>query len=91
MKLLFDANISHKLIKKLKPIFGECDHVDLVGLNVPAKDTDIWKFAKENGYIIITKDEDFMNLLEIKGFPPKVVLLRIGNSSSKAIMELLEK
>ncbi|MCL2806185.1 MAG: hypothetical protein FWD26_09615 [Treponema sp.] len=32
-----------------------------------------------------------MNLLEKKGFPPKVVLLRIGNSSSKAIMELLEK
>ena len=51
----------------------------------------IWKYAKDNGYIIVTKDEDFMNLLEIKGFPPKVVLLRIGNSSSKAIMELLEK
>jgi len=51
----------------------------------------IWKYAKDNGYIIVTKDEDFMNLLEVKGFPPKIVLLKTGNSSSKALMELLEK
>ena len=91
MKILLDANISYKLCKKLTPIFGECDHVDLIGLNVPAQDIDIWKYAKDNGYIIITKDDDFMNLLEIKGFPPKIVLLKTGNSSSKALMELLEK
>jgi len=91
MKILLDANISHKLCNKLKTIFGECDHVDLIGINVPAQDIDIWKYAKDNKYIIITKDEDFMNFLEIKGFPPKIVLLRTGNSSSKALMELLEK
>jgi len=91
MKILLDANISYKLVNKLKPIFGECDHVDLIGLNVPAQDIDIWKYAKDNEFIIITKDEDFMNLLEIKGFPPKIVLLRTGNSSSKALFELLEK
>jgi len=91
MKILLDANISYKLIKELKPIFGECNHVDLIGLNVPAQDIDIWKYAKVNEYIIITKDEDFMNLLETKGFPPKIVLLRTGNNSSKALAELLKK
>jgi predicted nuclease of predicted toxin-antitoxin system len=44
---------------------------------------------KSNGYIIITKDNDFVNLLETKGFPPKIVLLKIGNNSSKARAELL--
>jgi len=89
MKLLLDANISHKLTDKIKPIFGECAHVDFIGINVPAQDLDIWKYAIENGFIIITKDNDFINLLEINGFPPKVVLLKTGNNSSKALLELL--
>ena len=75
----------------LKSIFGECAHVDLIGLNVPADDTEIWNYALANGYIIITKDNDFLDLLEISGFPPKIVLLRTGNNSSSAIMELLRK
>jgi predicted nuclease of predicted toxin-antitoxin system len=33
MKLLLDANISWKLADILKPIFGECVHVDLTGIN----------------------------------------------------------
>jgi predicted nuclease of predicted toxin-antitoxin system len=91
MKILLDANISYKFVNKLTPIFGECNHVDLIGLNVPAQDLDIWKYAHDNDYIIITKDGDFLNLLELKGFPPKVVLLKTGNNSSKALMELLIK
>jgi predicted nuclease of predicted toxin-antitoxin system len=90
MKILFDANISWKLVDKLKPVFGECAHVDLIGLDVPAEDIDIWNYALDNGYIIITKDNDFVDLLELNGFPPKVVLLKTGNNSSKALMELLE-
>ena len=89
MKILLDANISWKLVNKLKPIFGECAHVDSIGLNVPAGDIDIWNYAFDNGYIIITKDNDFVDLMEIKGYPPKVVLLKTGNNSSQALMELL--
>jgi predicted nuclease of predicted toxin-antitoxin system len=89
MKILLDANISWKLSNVLKPIFGECAHVDLIGLSVPANDIDIWDYALKNGYIIITKDNDFVDLLELKSFPPKVVLLKTGNNSSKALSELL--
>ena len=91
MKILLDANISWKLVEKLKPIFGECNHVDLIGLNVPAEDKDIWDYALSNGYIIITKDTDFVDLMEIKGFPPKIVLLKTGNNNSQALVELLIK
>jgi predicted nuclease of predicted toxin-antitoxin system len=89
MKILLDANISWKLVNTLRPIFGECDHVDLIGIDVPAEDIDIWNYALDNGYIIITKDNDFVDLLELNGFPPKVVLLKTGNNSSQALMELL--
>jgi predicted nuclease of predicted toxin-antitoxin system len=89
MKVLLDANISWKLVDKLRPIFGDCNHVDLIELNVPVEDKDIWAYALDNGYIIITKDTDFVDLLELKGFPPKIVLLKTGNNSTQALMELL--
>ena len=89
MKILLDANISWKLVNKLAPIFDECAHVDYIGLNVPADDMDIWNYAHDNGFIIITKDNDFLDLLDVYGFPPKVVLIRTGNNSSQALLELL--
>jgi len=91
MKILLDANISWKLTNALKQIYDECAHVDFIGLNVPADDITIWNYALENGYTIITKDNDFLDLLEIKGFPPKIVLLKTGNNSSQALLELLKK
>ena len=91
MKILLDANISWKLVNTLKPIFGECAHVDLIGLDVPAVDIEIWNYALKHEYIIITKDNDFTDLLELKGFPPKIVLLKTGNNSSRALLELLKK
>jgi len=89
MKLLLDANISWKLVNILMPVFGECKHVDSIGLPVPVDDSDIWNYALKNGYIIVTKDNDFLDLLELKGFPPKIVLLKTGNNSSKALADLL--
>ena len=89
MKLLLDANISWKLVNILAPIFGECSHVDSIGFAVPVNDKDIWNYSLENGHIIITKDNDFVDLLELKGFPPKVVLIRSANNTSKILANLL--
>lgn len=58
-------------------------------LAVPAKDWDIWEYAKKNDFIIVTNDEDFLNLVNYNGFPPKVVLLKTGNQSSLFIESLL--
>ncbi len=85
MKLLLDANISWRLTIKFKAYFEDCFHVDNIGLAVPAKDVAIWNFALTNNLIIITNDEDFLNLSNLKGFPPKVVLLKIGNQSTAFI------
>lgn len=89
MKLLLDANISWKLLNNLVLAFGECAHVDFIGIDVPAKDSDIWNYARDNNYIIITKDNDFLDLLEQYGFPPKVMLVKTGNNSSKVLAGLL--
>lgn len=91
MKLLLDANISWRLASKLKQHFDDCVHVDKTFLPVPATDAEIWDFAKANDFILVTNDEDFLNLLVVKGFPPKVVLLRTGNQTNNFIESLLVK
>jgi predicted nuclease of predicted toxin-antitoxin system len=89
MKLLLDANISWRLIPALTEHFGECTHVNKTTLPYPASDIQIWDHAKKNGYIIVTQDSDFLHLLNAKGYPPKIVLLRTGNTSTKEAEEIL--
>jgi predicted nuclease of predicted toxin-antitoxin system len=89
MKLLLDANISWRLCAPLSEQFGVCNHVNKIALVPPAKDSEIWEYAKENGYIIVTHDFDFINLLDAYGYPPKVILLKTGNINSKNTLEIL--
>jgi predicted nuclease of predicted toxin-antitoxin system len=89
MKLLLDANLSYRMISVLKQHFDDCFHVDSIGLTVPAKDSEIWNYARKNDLIIVTNDEDFIDFLNVKGFPPKVVLLKTGNQSRLYITNLL--
>jgi predicted nuclease of predicted toxin-antitoxin system len=81
MKLLLDANLSWRMIAILKQHFDDCFHVDSIGLKIPAKDSEIWDYARKNDLIIVTNDEDFIDFINVKGFPPKVILLKTGNQS----------
>jgi predicted nuclease of predicted toxin-antitoxin system len=89
MKLLLDANLSWRLTSVLTEHFGECIHVNKTDLPKPAKDTVIWNYAAANGYTIVTQDSDFLNLFETRGFPPKIILLRVGNMNGKMAEEML--
>ncbi|OLY94170.1 Predicted nuclease, contains PIN domain, potential toxin-antitoxin system component [Cnuella takakiae] len=92
MKLLLDANLSWRLVEKLKPHFTDCQHVDkIIGLPTPAKDAEIRVYALQQHFILVTNDDDFLDFARVKGFPPKVVLLRTGNQSNEAILSLLIK
>ncbi len=44
-----------------------------------------------NECTIVTNDEDFFHLLQVHGFPPKVVLIRTGNQSTGFIADILVK
>ena len=69
--------------------YPTCQHVENTGLPIPAKDQEIWKWAKAKDYMIVTNDEDFLNLLMQKGFPPKIILLRTGNQSTQQVAKVL--
>lgn len=89
MKLLIDANISYRLKKYLQSYFTEVVHIDFCELSVPAKDKDIWNFARDNEFSILTNDEDFIEYVNVYGYPPKVILLKTGNQSNNFILDVL--
>jgi predicted nuclease of predicted toxin-antitoxin system len=87
MKLLFDHNLSPKLAAKLADLFPGSDHVYPLGLD-HADDLTIWKFAKDNGYSIVSKDADYNSLSVLWGFPPKVIWVLSGNCTTAEIETL---
>lgn len=90
MKLLFDENISFKLCKKLKDIYPDSSHVRFLHLE-NTDDFEIWRFAKEHEYIIVTQDSDFNDFGLLKGFPPYVIWIKSGNSSIDELEGILRK
>ena len=52
MKLLFDQNISYRLVKKLDSVFPGCQHVNRLGL-INKSDREIWDFARKQGYTLV--------------------------------------
>lgn len=87
-RLLFDQNISFRVVKELVKHFPNCAQVRELGLEGKT-DAQIWDFAKKNDYVIVSFDADFSDLANFYGHPPKVIWLRIGNTTTKEIASLL--
>lgn len=88
MKLLFDQNLSPRLVARLADVFPDSHHVFQIGLD-RAADHDIWTYARDHGCIIVTKDADFNDLSTLRGFLPKVIWLCLGNCTTTEIAALL--
>lgn len=88
MKLLFDQNLSRRLVPRLESAFPESAHVAEIGLD-RATDYEVWAHAGAHDFVVVSKDSDFRQLAFLHGPPPKVVWLRVGNVSTGAIDELL--
>lgn len=88
MKLLFDHNISHKLVKQLEDLFPGSEHVRNVNLH-EADDRTVWEYARGHSFVIVSKDEDFHQLSFLYGAPPKVVWVRLGNCTTTDIEQTL--
>ena len=88
MKLLFDENLSLRLVKALADIYPGSAQVHECGLG-SSDDAAIWQYAKDNGFTIVSKDSDFQERSVLHGHPPKIIWLRATNCSSAEIESLL--
>ena len=89
MKLLFDQNLSNRLPRLLATEYPGSAHVRDVGL-AAADDQEVWDYAKQNGFAIVSKDSDFQSRSLLYGHPPKVIWLRVGNGPTSVIVSLLQ-
>ncbi len=87
-KLLFDENLSFRLVELLAEPFPGSAHVNDVGLH-GCPDSDIWTYAAAHELVLVSKDNDFRQLAFLRGPPPKVVWLRVGNAPTNAVVDLL--
>ena len=88
MKFLFDENISWRIIKKISKNFPDSIHVSDINDKL-ITDYHLWEYAKKQDFLIVTFDEDFTDFLMINGFPPKIIWLRCGNTTTQSIAEKL--
>ncbi|MBU6182973.1 MAG: DUF5615 family PIN-like protein [Verrucomicrobia bacterium] len=88
MKLLFDENLPVRLVRSLADVFPSAAHVTQTGLG-RADDGRIWDFARQNNYCIVSKDSDHHDLAILRGHPPKVVWIRLGNCTTRQIEDCL--
>lgn len=72
MKLLFDENLSPRLIDLLSDIFPGANHVHHCGLG-SANDSAVWEYAKEYGFTIVSKVSDLEGRSVYWGAPPKII------------------
>ncbi len=84
MKLLLDENLSRRIIPELQHFYPESSQVALIGLNA-ASDREIWEYAKQENFAIVSQDADFHEYNLLAGGPPLVIWLRCGNQPKKVI------
>lgn len=90
MRLLFDENLSHRLVRELEGVYPRSMHVRDVGLR-GAEDRRIWEHAAEHDFLLTSKDTDFYQRSLMFGSPPKVLWLRIGNTPTSTVSDLLRR
>jgi predicted nuclease of predicted toxin-antitoxin system len=90
LRLLFDQNLSFQLVRLLADLYPGSLQVRQLNLH-EADDEAIWRYAAAEGLTIVSKDSDFHQLSFLRGHPPKVVWLRIGNAATAAVAALLRE
>ena len=88
MRLLFDQNLSPRLLAILAALYGGSIHVRNEGLEAADDDT-VWEYAASHGFAIVSKDADFHQRSFLLGAPPKVIWIQRGNCGTEEIAVLL--
>lgn len=90
MRLLLDQNLSPRLATRLADLFPGTSHVSLHSLD-QTSDEEVWEFARTHGLTLVTKDSDFSDIGVLRGFPPKVIWLRLGNCTTAQVEHLIRR
>jgi predicted nuclease of predicted toxin-antitoxin system len=90
MKLLFDQNLSPALVHRLADLFPGSTHTEGAGLG-RSDDVSIWEFCRREGFVVVSKDNDFGFLAMQRGTPPKAICIRLGNCTTQDVEKAIRR
>lgn len=87
-RLLLDENLAPALARRIADLYPGSAHVRDLGLAM-ADDEAVWHHAGAHGFVIATKDDDFRQRSMLRGAPPRVIWLRLGNCRTADVEAVL--
>jgi len=92
MKLLIDAQLSPSIAAWINTNYPSyhAESVWAAGLQ-EQNDLFIYEYAKQNGFVIVSKDSDFRMLIDRFGCPPHLIWITMGNTSNEVMRKSLEE
>lgn len=87
MSLLFDSNLSHQLVRILADQFPNSIHARQIDRMAP--DEVIWKYAFDHGLAVVSKDADFLEIIQSSRYHGKAIKIELGNCSTQEVAALL--
>ena len=86
MRFLVDNQLPSALARFLAGIGTEAVHVLDLGL-AQTGDAELWSYAVENEFVLISKDQDFLHFLERTAPNGQLIWVRIGNCRRQALLK----
>jgi len=91
LRFIIDTQLPPSLAEFFRRRGFDATHVMDYSRGVLTSDKEIITIATEEKRIIITKDSDFMDYYFLKGYPPAVLLLQLGNIKNRELFMILNK
>jgi predicted nuclease of predicted toxin-antitoxin system len=88
VKLLLDENLSDRIVYRIIDLYPNSEHVETLA-PTNTGDAIICEYAKANDFVVVSKNSDFHQRSLLYGHPPKFIYLRIGNSPTSKIVQIL--
>jgi predicted nuclease of predicted toxin-antitoxin system len=88
IRFIIDQQLPPMLVERLRQSGHDAIHVREIGLTA-AKDSTIWEHAAKHGYVVISKDRDFVPAGGVERSP--LVWIRCGNVTNAALWRLLSR
>lgn len=91
MKFLVDMQLPMALAAWLRSDYAQsATHFLELGLD-QAPDIEVFSSHREPGIVLVTKDEDFVDLVLRLGMPPQVLWVTCGNSTNNHLQSIFAR
>jgi predicted nuclease of predicted toxin-antitoxin system len=90
VRLLIDNQLPPALARFIDTeLRCEARHVSDVGLR-NASDVEVWQYASANGFVLVSKDEDFTHMA-LRDSNARLIWVRVGNCRRVFLVELFRR